>query len=57
MQVKKQQLEWICKNELVQNWERSTKKAYLISLFNLYAEYTMYNSRLGDLQARIKIAR
>ena len=33
------------------------KKAYLTSLFNLNAEYTMQNSRLGDTQAGVKIAR
>ena len=42
---------------MVQNWERSTSKLYIVTcLFNLYAEYIMSNARLDDAQAGIKIA-
>ena len=33
-------------------------RLYIVTLlFNLYAEYIMQNARLGEAQARIKIAR
>jgi len=41
-------------NWLVQNWERSTLSP---CLFTLYAEYTMWNAGLDELQAGIKMAR
>ena len=40
--------------------EESTSRLYCIlspCLFNFYAEYIMRNARLGEAQARIKIAR
>ena len=48
----------IWNNELVQNWERWTS-GYILSpcLFNLYAEYIMWNVRLDEAQVGIKIAR
>ena len=55
MQVKKQQLE---PDRLVQNWARSTSQLYIVTLlFNLDAEYIMWNARLDEAQAGIKIAR
>ena len=53
MQVKKQQLEL----DMDQNWERSTSRLYMVTLFNLYAEYIMWNARWDESQAGIKIAR
>ena len=54
MQVKKQQLE---PDRLVQNWARSTSQLYIVTLlFNLDAEYIMWNARLDEAQAGIKIA-
>ena len=47
MQVKNQQLEPDMEHELIQNWERSTSRLYIVTLlFNLYAEYIMWNIRL-----------
>ena len=44
-------------NWLVQNWEKSKTKLYIIILlFNLYAEYIMQNARLDESQAGIKTA-
>ena len=57
MQFKKQQNQtW--NNGLVQNWER-VHHGWILSLclLNLYAEYIMWNARLGEAQAGIKIAR
>ena len=52
MQVKKQQLELDL--ELVQNWERNTSRlCTVILLFKLYAEYSIWNARLDEAQARI----
>ena len=57
MQVKKQQLELNMENRLVQNWERSTVRLYIVSLFfNSHAEYIMQNAGLDEAQAGIKIA-
>ena len=53
MQVKKQQLE----PDMDQNWERSTSRLCMVTLFNLYAEYIMWNARQDESQAGIKIAR
>ena len=58
MQVKKQQLEL----NMEQTGSKSRKdyvKAIILSccLFNLYAEYIMWNARLDKEQAGIKIAR
>ena len=58
MQVKKQQLEWDMEQfELIQNWERSMSRLYVVTLFNLYAENIMGNAGLDEAQAGIKIAR
>ena len=48
MQVKKQQLE--------PDMEQLTGSKLGLCLFNLYAEYIMWNARLNELQAGIKIA-
>ena len=53
MQVKKQQLEL----DMDQNWERSTSRLYMVTLFNLYAEYIMWNARWDESQAGTKITR
>ena len=58
MQVKKQQLEWDMEQfELIQNWDRSMSRLYVVTLFNLYAENIMGNAGLDEAQAGIKIAR
>ena len=59
MQVRKKKLELdIEQNRLVPNGERSTSRLYIVTcLFNLYAEYLIRNTRLGEAQARVKIAR
>ena len=58
MQVKKQQLEWDMEQfELIQNWERSMSRLYVVTLFNLYAANIMGNAGLDEAQAGIKIAR
>ena len=44
------------KEGLVQNWERSTSRLYVVTLLKLYAEYIMGNARLDEAQAGIKIA-
>ena len=47
----------IWNNRLVQNWERSMSKLYIVTcLFNLHAEYIMQNAGLDEAQAGIKIA-
>ena len=57
MQVKKQQLELDMEQQLVQNWERRMSRLYIVTLlFNLYAEYIVWNARLGEAQAGIKIS-
>ena len=39
MKIKKQQLESGKNNGLIQNWERTTSRLYIVTLlFNLYAE-------------------
>ena len=44
-------------NRLVLNWERSTLRLYIVTfLFNLYSEYIVWNARLDEAQAGIKIA-
>ena len=32
-------------------------RVYIVTLLNLYAEYNMWNARLGEAQGRIKTAR
>ena len=52
-------LEYSCfwNNGLVQNWERSTSRLYIVSLLiNFYTKYIMQNARLDEAQAGIKIA-
>ena len=58
MQVRKQQLEL----DMEQDWFQIGKgvcQGCILSpcLFNLYAEYIMWNARLDEAQAGIKIAR
>ena len=53
---KKQNQTW--NNRLVQTWERSISRLYIVTLlFNLYAKYIMQNAGLDESQAGIKIAR
>jgi len=56
MQVKMQQNQtW--NNRVVPSWLRSVSGCILSScLFNLYADYFMWNSRLDEAQAGLKIA-
>ena len=58
MQVKKQQLEPDMEKQTVKIG-KGVHQGYILSscLFNLYAEYIMWNARLDELQAGIKIAR
>ena len=52
MQVKKQQLEWD-----MEQWTGSKLgKEHVKAPFNLYAEYIMWNAKLDETQAGIKIA-
>ena len=55
MQVKKQQLELNTEQQTV---GKEVHQGYILSpcLFNLYAEYIMWNARLDEAQAEIKIA-
>ena len=56
MQVKKQQLE--PDKEMVPNWEKSVSRLYIVTLLiYLIAECIMWNVRLDEAQAGIKIAR
>ena len=58
MQVKKQCLEPVWNNWLVQDWERATTGLSAVTcLFNLYAEHIKRHARLDELQAGIKIGR
>ena len=57
MQVKKQQLEPDMGQQTGSNWERICQGCISSPcLFNLYAEYIMWNARLDEAQAGIKIA-
>ena len=58
IQVKKQQWELIMGQGTSQNWERNVQ-GFILSpcLFNLYAEYIMWNVELDEAQAGIKISR
>ena len=57
MQVRKQQLVLDMEKQMVPNWERVQQGCLLSScLLNLYAEYIMWNAKLDELQAGIKIA-
>ena len=45
-------------NGLVPNWKRNMLRLHIVTLlFNLFAEYIMWNARLDGSQAGIKIAR
>ena len=61
IQVKKQQLEpyWLVWKTEQLKIGKGIWPEYILSLclFNLYAEYIMWNARLDELQAGIKIAR
>ena len=42
---------------LIQNWEKSTSDLYIVTcLFNLYAEYIMWNAGLDEAQPGISIS-
>ena len=57
MQVTKQQLEWDMKQQTGSKLGKEYVKAiYCHLLFNLYAEYIMWNAGLDVVQAGIKIA-
>ena len=56
MQVTKQQLRPYMEQLTVQNWEKSMRRLYTVTLFNLYTEYITRNAGLDELQAGIKIA-
>ena len=57
VQVKKQQLELDMEQQTSSKQERNTSRLLLSScLFNFYAEYIMWNARLGEAQAGIKVA-
>ena len=57
MQVKKQQLELNMEQQTGSKLGKEYIKAVsLPCLFNLYAEYIMWNARLDEAQAGIKIA-
>ena len=53
MQVKKQQLELDMEKQMGSKLEKEYIKA---CLFNLYAEYIMWNARLDEAQDGIKIS-
>ena len=58
MQVKKQQLELDMEYGPVPKWERSMSRLILSPcLFNLYAEYIMWNAGLDEAQPGIKFIR
>ena len=57
MQIKKQQNQ-IWNYRLVQNWERSASRLFVVTLLNyLHAEYIMWNVGMDESQTGIKIAR
>ena len=57
MHVKKQQLQPDMEQRTVSNWEEVCQ-GYILSpcLFNLYADYIMWNAGLDETQAGIKTA-
>ena len=59
MQVKKQQLEPCMEQLTGSGLRKKVQQGCLLSpcLFNLYIEHIMWNARLDELQAGIKIAR
>ena len=58
MQVKKQQLEPHVEQQTGSKLGKECLKGFILSpcLFNLYAEYIMWNAGLDEAQAGIKIA-
>ena len=58
MQVKKQQLELYIEPQTgSKSGKECVKAAYIVTLhINLYAEYIIWNARLDEVQAGIKIA-
>ena len=58
MQVKKQQLELDMEQQTGSKYGKEYVKVVLSPcIFNLYAKYIMWNARLDEAQAGIKIAR
>ena len=60
MQVSKQQLELDMDKQTGSQYEKEYIKAvycHLAYLFNVYAEYIMWNAGLDEVQAGIKISR
>ena len=58
MQVKKQQLELDMEQQTASKLGQEYVKAVLsLCLFNLYAEYIMWNAGLDKAQARIKVVK
>ena len=57
MQVEKQQLEHCMEQMTGLGLRKEYNKAVTVTVFNLYAEHIMWNSRLDELQTGIKIAR
>ena len=58
MQDKKQQLELDMEQQTGSKLKRSTSRLFIVTcLFNLYAEYIMWNARLDEAQSGIKISR
>ena len=57
MQVKKQQLELLMEQLTGYKLEKEYKTVLSPCLFTLYAEYIMWNARLDESQAEIKISR
>ena len=56
MQVKKQHLELYMKQQIGSKSGKEYIKAVYPCLFNLYAEYIMWNARLDEAQAGTKIS-
>ena len=56
MQVRNQQLELDMEQQTGSYRKRSISRLYIVTLFNLYAEYIMRNAGLEETQAGIKIA-
>ena len=56
IQVKKQQLEPYMEQLTGSKLGKENVKAYIVTLFNLYAEYIMWNAGLDKSQAGIKIS-